>query len=99
MSSGARPPPRRRTLAEVDAAVARDEALLARYRLQLEELAAEGKATARAHELVRILERRLTLLRLRRQSRILARLNQHQRALLLSGELSWDELSRREGDD
>jgi hypothetical protein len=97
MSSGARPPPRLRTLAEVDAAVARDEALLARYRLQLEELEAEGKATARARELVRIVERRLTLLRLRRQSRILARLNQHQRSALLSGELSWEEVSR--GDD
>jgi hypothetical protein len=97
MSSGARPPPRLRTLAEVDAAVARDEALLARYRLQLEELEAEGKATAHARELVRIVERRLTLLRLRRQSRILARLNQHQRSALLSGELSWEEVSR--GDD
>src|ERR671926_1272279 len=90
--SGARPPPRLRSLAEIDAAIARDEALLARYRLQLEEFEAEGKATARARELVRILERRLTLLRLRRQSRILARLIQHQRALLLSGELSWEEV-------
>ncbi len=98
MSSGATPPPRLRTLAEVDAAIARDEAQLARYRLQLEELEAEGKPAVRARELVRILERRLTLLRLRRQSRILARLIQHQRALLLSGELSWDELSRGEGD-
>ena len=82
MSSGARPPPRLRTLAEVDAAVARDEALLARYRLQLEELEAKGKVTVHARELVRIVERRLTLLRLRRRSRILARLNQHQRAAL-----------------
>ena len=97
MSSGARPPARLRTLGEVDAAVARDEALLARYRLQLEELEAEGKAAARGRELVRIVERRLTLLRLRRQSRILARLTQHQRALLLSGELSWDDVSRDDG--
>jgi len=94
MSPDARPPPHLCTLAEVDAAIAHDEALLARYRAELEELEAEGKATARARELVRIVERRLTLLRLRRQSRILARLTQHQRALLLSGELSWDELSR-----
>src|SRR5205085_2267160 len=87
MSPDARPSARLRTLAEVDAAVVRDEALLARYRLQLEELEAEGKATVHARELVRIVERRLTLLRLRRRSRILARLSQHQRALLLSGEL------------
>ena len=98
MSTDARPAPRLSTLAEVDAAIARDAALLAQYRSELEELESEGQATARARELVRIVERRLTLLRLRRQSRILARLTQHQRALLLSGELSWDELSRGEGD-
>jgi hypothetical protein len=69
-----------------------------RYRSELEELEAEGQATARARELVRILERRLTLLRLRRRSRILARMTEHQRSALLSGELSWDELSRGEGD-
>jgi hypothetical protein len=92
-----RPAPRLCTLAEVDAAVARDEALLARYRSELEELEAEGKTTARARELVRILERRLTLLRLRRRSRILARMTEHQRSALLAGELSWKEPSRGDG--
>ena len=87
-----------RTLAEVDAAVARDESLLGRYRRQLEGLEADGKATARARELVRIVERRLALLRRRRQSRILARLNQHLRSAFLAGELSWDGVSRGEGD-
>jgi len=85
MPPDARPAPRLCTLAEVDAAVARDEALLARYRSELE---AEGKATARTRELVRILERRLTLLRLRRRSRILARMTEHQRSAILAGELS-----------
>lgn len=98
MPPDAKPAPRLCTLAEVDTVIARDEALLARYRSELEELEAEGQAAARARELVRILERRLTLLRLRRRSRILARMTEHQRALLLSGELSWDELSRGEGD-
>jgi hypothetical protein len=98
MPPDARSSPRLRTLAEVDAAIARDESLLARYRRQLEGLEADGKATARARELVGIVERRLVLLRRRRQSRILARLNQHLRSALLSGELSWDGVSRGEGD-
>ena len=92
MSPGIRPAPRLRTLAEVDAAIERDEALLTRYRLELDELEAEGEATVRARELVRFVERRLTLLRLRRKSRILARMTEEQRSLLLSGKLSWDEL-------
>ena len=48
MSTDARPAPRLRTLAEVDAAIGREEALLARYRFELEELEAEGEATVRA---------------------------------------------------
>ena len=94
MSTDARPAPRLRTLAEVDAAIEREEALLARYRLDLEELEAEGEATVRARELVRFVERRLTLLHLRRKSRLLARMTERQRSLLLAGELSWDQLSR-----
>ena len=94
MSTDARPAPRLHTLAEVDAAIERAEALLARYRLELEELEAEGEPTVRARELVRFVERRLTLLRLRRRSRLLARMTEHERSMLLSGELSWDELSR-----
>ena len=91
MSTDARPAPRLRTLAEVDAAIGREEALLARYRLELE---AEGEPTVRARELVRFVERRLTLLRLRRKSRLLARMTERQRSLLLAGELWRDELSR-----
>ena len=94
MSTDVRPAPRLRTLAEVDAAIEHDEALLTRYRFELAELEAEGEATVRARELVRFVERRLTLLRLRRKSRILARMTEEQRSLLLSGELSWDQLSR-----
>ena len=94
MSTDVRPTPRLRTLAEVDAAIERDEALLTRYRFELAELEAEGEATVRARELVRFVERRLTLLRLRRKSRILARMTEEQRSLLLSSELSWDQLSR-----
>ena len=94
MSTDVRPAPRLRTLAEVDAAIERDEALLTRYRFELAELEAEGEATVRARELVRFVERRLTLLRLRRKSRILARMTEEQRSLLLSSELSWDQLSR-----
>ena len=94
MSTDARPAPRLRTLAEVDAAIERDEAVLAQYRFELAELEAEGEATVRARELVRFVERRLTLLRLRRKSRILARMTEEQRSLLLAGELSWDQLSR-----
>ena len=97
MSPDAKPAPRLCTLAEVDAVIARDEGLLARYRSEVEQLEGDGKATARARELVRILERRLTLLRLRRRSRILARMTEHQRSALLSGKLSWEEVSR--GDD
>jgi hypothetical protein len=48
MSPDARPAPRLRTLAEVDAATERAEALLARYRLELAELEAEGETTVRA---------------------------------------------------
>ena len=94
MSTDARPAPRLSTLAEVDAAIEREEALLTRYHLELAELEAEGEATVRARELVRFVERRLTLLRLRRRSRLLARMTEHARSMLLSGELSWDELSR-----
>jgi hypothetical protein len=94
MSTDVRPAPRLRTLAEVDAAIARDTALLARYRLELEELEAEGEVTVRARELVRFVERRLPLLGLLRRSRVLARMTAQQRFPLLVGELSWDELSR-----
>ena len=92
MSTDVRPAPCLSTLAEVDAAIIRDEALLARYRLELAELEAEGEATVRARELVRFVERRLTLLHLLRRSRILAGTTAQQRFQLLSGELSWDEV-------
>ena len=94
MSTDARPAPRLRTLAEVDAAIEREEALLARYRLELAELEAEGETTVRARELVRFVERRLTLLGLLRRSRLLARMTERQRSPLLAGELWRDELSR-----
>jgi hypothetical protein len=94
MSVDARPAPRLRTLAEVDAAIERDEALLTQYRFELADLEADGDVTVRARSLVRFVERRLTLLHLRRQSRILARMTEEQRSLLLSGELAWDQLSR-----
>ena len=45
MSVDARPAPRLRTLAEVDAAIERDEALLTQYRFELAELEADGEVT------------------------------------------------------
>jgi hypothetical protein len=55
------------TLAEIDAAIARDEATLADYRHDLAEREAEGQDITRARELVRLVERRLALLRERRR--------------------------------
>jgi hypothetical protein len=54
------------TLAEIDAAIARDEATLTDYRHDVAEREAEGQDTARARELVRLVEKRLALLRERR---------------------------------
>ena len=93
MSADVRPAPRLRTLAEVDAAIERDEALLTQYRLELEDSRLRGGHGSRPR-LVRFVERRLILLSLLRQSRLLARSTEQQRSPLLSGELSWDELSR-----
>ena len=50
------------TLADIDAAIARDEANLADYRRDLTEREAEGQDIARARELVRLVEKRLTML-------------------------------------
>src|SRR5690348_3845077 len=47
MSTDVGPAPRLSTLTEVDAATVRDEALLARYCLELAEREAEGEATVR----------------------------------------------------
>ena len=55
------------TLAELEAAIAHDEAALAGYRSSLARREAKGHDTAQARELVRTVERRLTMLRDRRQ--------------------------------
>jgi hypothetical protein len=55
------------TLAEIEAAIADDEAALAGYRHSLAEREAKGHDAAQARELVRTVERRLTMLRERRQ--------------------------------
>jgi hypothetical protein len=55
------------TLAEIDEAIARDEATLAGYRSSLAEREAKGHHTAQIRELVRLVERRLALLHERRQ--------------------------------
>ena len=55
------------TLAGIEAAIAHDEAILAGYRSSLAERAAKGHDTARTRELVRLLEKRLAMLRERRQ--------------------------------
>ena len=55
------------TLADIDAAIAHDEAILAGYRLSLAEREAKGHDAAQARELVRTVERRLAMLRERRQ--------------------------------
>jgi hypothetical protein len=54
------------TLAEIDAAIARGEATLADYRHDLADRESDGLDTARAGELVRLVEKRLALLRERR---------------------------------
>jgi uncharacterized coiled-coil protein SlyX len=54
-------------LAEIETAIAHDEATLAGYRLSLAERQAKGHDTARTRELVRLVEKRLAMLRERRQ--------------------------------
>jgi hypothetical protein len=55
------------TLAEIEAAIAHDEAALAGYRRSLAQREAKGHDAAQARELVRTVERRLAMLRERRQ--------------------------------
>ena len=55
------------TLAEIDEAIARDETALAGYRSSLARREAKGHDAAQARELVRTVERRLAMLRERRQ--------------------------------
>ena len=55
------------TLAEIEAAIAHDEATLAGYRASLAKREAKGHDTAQARELVRLIEKRLAMLRERRQ--------------------------------
>jgi hypothetical protein len=55
------------TLAEIEAAIAHDEATLAGYRSSLAKREAKGHDAAQARELVRTVERRLAMLRERRQ--------------------------------
>ena len=56
------------TLAEIDAAIAHDEATLAGYRLSLAERETKGHDTAQTHELVRLVEKRLAMLRDRKHA-------------------------------
>jgi hypothetical protein len=55
------------TLAELEAAIAHDETTLAGYRRSLGQREAKGHDAAQARELVRTVERRLAILRERRQ--------------------------------
>ena len=55
------------TLAEIEAAIAHDEATLAGYRSSLARRETKGHDAAQARELVRTVERRLAMLRERRQ--------------------------------
>jgi hypothetical protein len=55
------------SLAEIEAAIAHDEATLADYRSSLAKREAKGHDAAQARELVRTVERRLAMLRERRQ--------------------------------
>jgi hypothetical protein len=55
------------TLAGIEAAIAHDEAILAGYRLSLAEREAKGHDAAQTRELVRLVEKRLAMLRERRQ--------------------------------
>ena len=55
------------TLAEIEAAIAHDEATLDDYRSALVRREAKGHDAAQARELVRTVERRLAMLRERRQ--------------------------------
>ena len=55
------------TLAGIEAAIAHDEAILAGYRLSLAEREARGHDAAQTRELVRLVEKRLAMLRERRQ--------------------------------
>ena len=56
-----------RTLTEIEAAIAHDEATLAGYRRYLAQCEAKGHDAAQARELVGTVERRLAMLRERRQ--------------------------------
>jgi hypothetical protein len=55
------------TLAEIEAAIAHDEATLAGYRRSLAQRETKGHDATQARELVRTVERRLAMLRERRQ--------------------------------
>ena len=55
------------TLAEIEEAIARDEARLAEHRQHLAECAADGRNVATARELVRLVEQRLAMLNERRR--------------------------------
>ena len=55
------------TLAELEATIAHDETALAGYRSSLARRETKGHDAARARELVRTVERRLAMLRERRQ--------------------------------
>ena len=55
------------TLAGIEAAIAHDEATLAGYRSSLAKREAKGQDAAQARELVRLVEKRLAMLRERRQ--------------------------------
>ena len=55
------------TLAEIEAAIIHDEATLAGYRSSLAKREAKGHDAAQARELVHLVERRLAMLRERRQ--------------------------------
>jgi hypothetical protein len=55
------------TLAGIEAAIAHDEAALANYRRSLAEREAKGHDAGQASELVHLVEKRLAMLRERRQ--------------------------------
>ena len=55
------------TLAEIEEAIARDEARLAQHRQHLAECEADGRNVATARELVRLVEQRLAMLNERRR--------------------------------
>jgi len=55
------------TLAKIEEAIARDEERLVKHRLHLAECEAAGRNVVTARELVRLVEKRLAMLRERRQ--------------------------------